>query len=139
MTDRLYEEAITHFGVRGMHWGVRKDNGGSSGSSGVERAKGHAKAIGKAAGPAIVKAGLVAGLVSIGAPAIVAGGTAAALVAANPELVAAGRDYAELILDKTGIHDLSTPDVIKKTINVKRAQIKLNNSDPVVTKTRTYR
>jgi hypothetical protein len=39
MTDILREDALEHFGVKGMHWGVRKNSqtGGSSGPSKAQK------------------------------------------------------------------------------------------------------
>ena len=146
MSGNARDEALAHFGIKGMKWGVRRDNTGGGGSAGggssapvakktrsaASEATGSltnrekAARVGRSSVPILKTAGKAAGrvaavaaLTALGVPAVVAAGTVAATIAAHPELIRAGKEASQLWLNDAGLRDMSTMDQLKARYDLK--------------------
>lgn len=103
-----HEEALAHFGVKGMRWGYRK-----------------AESIGRGTVKVVVKTAKIAGKTAIAALGV---GTLAASVAilSDPDTqnnISVGKDYTRLALDDAGLVSMSHLDKAEAVLNIKTQKL----------------
>lgn len=122
---RRGEEAIAHFGVKGMQWGVRTKTNGGGQVSAKAAVAGH---IAKKAVVIGAKTGLIGVLGVVGVPVAV---SSAVTVAMNPELISMGKEMAKLKLDDLGIVDMSSIERLKSMASVDKDALTISARETV--------
>lgn len=117
-----HEEALAHFGVKGMRWGVRKQSkyGTPNPSSAKRRAGQVAVSVGKGTLKAIGKTIVVGAKAAVAVAGVATVATVAAMLQ-DPDVqnnISVGKDMAKLSLDESGAISMSNIDKAKAYTNV---------------------